>query len=45
MILCKKCGIGSKTDNANITIGKIKKKGYSNIIYIGNETDEDSEED
>jgi hypothetical protein len=40
-----KCGIGSKTDNGNITIEKIKKKGYSNIVYIGHDADSDSEED
>jgi len=40
-----KCGIGSKTDNGNITIEKIKKKGYSNIVYIGPDADSDSEED
>ena len=40
-----KCGIGTKSANGNIRIDNIQKKGYSNIVYIGNENDEDSEED
>jgi hypothetical protein len=38
-----KCGIGTKTANGNIRINNIQKKGYSNIVYIGNENDEDSD--
>ena len=38
-----KCGIGTQTENGNITIEKVKKKGYSNIIYIEPDADSDSE--
>ena len=42
-----KCGIGTKSSNDGVSIDKVQKKGYSNIIYIGNENDgdSDSEED
>jgi hypothetical protein len=29
-----KCGVGCRTGNGNITIGGIKKKGYTNITFI-----------
>jgi hypothetical protein len=42
-----KCGIGTKSSNGGVSIDKVQKKGYSNIIYIGkeNDGDSDSEED
>jgi hypothetical protein len=40
-----KCGIGTKFSNGGVSIDKVQEKGYSNIIYIGKENDEDSEED
>ena len=38
-----KCGIGTKSSNGGVSIDKIQKKGYSNIVYIGKENDEDSD--
>jgi hypothetical protein len=43
-----KCGIGTKSSNGGVSIDKVQKKGYSNIIYIPpkeNDEDSDSEED
>ena len=39
-----KCGIGTQSKNGNIRIDGIEKKGYSNIIYIENKTNEDDDE-
>ena len=38
-----KCGIGTKSSNGGVSIDKVQKKGYSNIIYIGKENDGDSQ--
>jgi len=40
-----KCGIGTQSKNGNIRIDGIEKKGYSNIVYIGKEDDDENEED
>ena len=37
------CCIGTKSSNGGVSIDKVQKKGYSNIIYIGKENDEDSD--